>query len=242
MAGLLYKELRLTRFVFILFLISEMIFWTLLGCLFGLSDDDVTLKAFSLVAGLFIVISTFFAGIVESGIFSGEERKKWAYYVASTPVGVSGYIGAKYVTTLIFSMAVVLLHTLVLSAYSQLTGRCGSLTLLVVALFYIQLFMRSVEIPLVVRFGNKTGNSLKLAGLLAILIVGVVYMLFGDTSVFNNMDNFWEWLFSVLKDRKKLNTLILSIGIMTVAVLPLYYLSYRLSVKWYLKGAENYAK
>ena len=70
----------------------------------------------------------------------------------------------------------------------------------------------------------------------------VIYLLFGDTSPFENMDNFWGNIDKARNDPEKLKKAMLWFSILTAAVIPVYFLSYRLSVKWYLKGVENYAK
>ena len=67
-------------------------------------------------------------------------------------------------------------------------------------------------------------------------------MLFGDTSAFADMDTFFDRLLAALADENKVKRMTLWFSIITLAVIPIYYLSYRLAVKWYLKGVESYAK
>ena len=47
---------------------------------------------------------------------------------------------------------------------------------------------------------------------------------------------------AALADENKVKRMTLWFSIITLAVIPIYYLSYRLAVKWYLKGVESYAK
>ena len=115
-------------------------------------------------------------------------------------------------------------------------------TSLYMVLFYVQLFMRSLEYPLIVRFGGKMGNVVKMVLIAAVVLGGAVYLLFGDLSPFADMSSFWDRLFEALEDSEAVGKIALGTGIAAVGITVLYYLSYRLSVKWYLKGVDHYAK
>ena len=243
MTGYLYKEFKLNIRLVLLFLLTYLFFSACPIFAVVISrDEDTTDKAVTMILGVFCIFTFIMAGCIQSGVFNGDDRKKWAYFVTSTPSGIKGYMGAKYLFTMLFAMFVVTLETLKLSLAEEITGQTSGLSVLIAAMFYVQLLMRAVEYPLIVRFGVKMGSMVKITAVCVVILGFIVYMLFGDTSAFASLDTFWEKMFAFVGDQDKLKKLLLWTGICTLAVLPLYYISYRISVKLYLKGAENYAK
>lgn len=243
MTGYLYKEFKLNIRLVLLFLLTY-IFFSVVP-IFAITEskgDDTIGYTMTMILGVFCIFTFITAGCIQSGVFNGDDRKKWAYFVTSTPSGIKGYIGAKYLFTMLFAMFVVTLETLKLALAEEILGRSSGLSVLIAAMFYVQLLMRAVEYPLIVRFGVKMGSMVKITAVCVAILGFIVYILFGDTSAFASMDTFWERMFAFVGDPDKLKKLLLWTGICTLAVLPLYYISYRISVKLYLKGAENYAK
>jgi hypothetical protein len=243
MTGYLYKEFKLNIRLVLIFLLTYLFFS---ACpIFAVSeskDDDTIGQALTMILGVFCIFTFISAGCIQSGVFNGDDRKKWVYFVTSTPSGIKGQIGAKYLFTMLFVMFVVTLETLKLALAEEITGQTSGLSVLLAAMFYVQLFMRAVEYPLIVRFGAKMGSMVKITAVCVIILGVIIYALFGDTSVFASMDTFWERMFAFVGNPDKLKKLLLWTGIGALAVLPLYYISYRISVMLYLKGAENYAK
>ena len=243
MTGYLYKEFKLNLRLILIFLLTYIFFSV--GPIFAVvdaKDDDTIGQTLTMILGMFCIFTFITAGCIQSGVFNGDDRKKWAYFVTSTPSGIKGQIGAKYLFTMLFCMFVVTLETLKLALAEQISGQSSGLSVLIAAMFYVQLLMRAVEYPLIVRFGVKMGSMVKITAVCVLVLGFIVYALFGDTSAFASMDTFWERMFAFVGDPDKLKKLLLWVGVCTLAVLPLYYLSYRISVKLYLKGAENYAK
>ena len=243
MTGYLYKELKLTIRLVLLFLLTYLFFSIVpIFAVVDAKDDDTIGQTLTMILGVFCIFTFITAGCIQSGVFNGDDRKKWAYFVTSTPSGIKGQIGAKYLFTMLFTMFVVTLETLKLALAEEIAGQTLGLSVLIAAMFYVQLLMRAVEYPLIVRFGVKMGSMVKITAVCVLVLGFIVYALFGDTSAFASMDTFWERMFAFVGDPDKLKKLLLWVGVCTLAVLPLYYLSYRISVKLYLKGAENYAK
>lgn len=243
MTGYLYKEFKLNIRLVLLFLLTY-IFFSVVP-IFAITEskgDDTIGYTMTMILGVFCIFTFITAGCIQSGVFNGDDRKKWAYFVTSTPSGIKGQIGAKYLFTMLFCMFVVTLETLKLALAETISGQPSGLSVLIAAMFYVQLLMRAVEYPLIVRFGVKMGSMVKITAVCVVILGFIIYMLFGDTSAFASLDTFWERMFAFVGDPDKLKKLLLWTGICTLAVLPLYYISYRISVKLYLKGAENYAK
>ena len=245
MTGLLYRELKLNWVKMIGFAFGMMIYPVLFTVIFATDSgemDIMTGRLSILMFGMAAFIAFLVGGVFQDAMFKDDERKKWAYYITSTPTGIKGYMGAKYIIALFWSMLTVTLLVLCNSIAADANLEIVDATAVYTAFFCIQLFLRAVEFPLMARFGGKTGKTVKIVILVALAMAGVVYFLFGDTSVFADMDSFWEKVISAVEDPASMKKFSLAASIIMAAVLPLYYLSYRLSVKWYLKGAENYAR
>lgn len=241
MTGLLYKELKIHCKQMLLFLLGMIAYPVMMIFLITTQSEELGEECI-LLFGMASLIAFIVGGTFEDMLFSDDERRKWAYYVTSTPTGIKGHIGAKYLFTLLFAMFTLTLLILVNGLAMDLNDTFMNVSSIVVVFFYLQLLMRSIEFPLIVRFGGKTGGMVKVLALVAIVCAVGVYALFGDISKFGDPDKFWDWLFTTLNDPENAKKIMLWFGLATAAILPIYYISYRLSVKLYLKGAENYAK
>ena len=78
--------------------------------------------------------------------------------------------------------------------------------------------------------------------MLLVMVIAFEYIFFGDLSIFGSPEKILE-LFEKLSD----TSLMTDISLVLLAVFPyfavgLYYLSYKLSCKLYLKGAEEYER
>ena len=247
MTGLLYKTIRTNWGKLLAFFLGMTVYPAMIAL--ALHTDEFSEMEEHTVNNLFLVmfgmggfIAFLIGGACECAVFRDDERKKWAYFITSTPTGIKGHIGSKYLFTLIWAMLTVTMLILCNGLAADGNKYAADASVIFIALFYIQLFIRSVEYPLMARFGAKTGNTFKIT-LLCVLTLGfVIYLLFGDTSPFENMDNFWGNIDKARNDPETLKKAMLWFSILTAAVIPVYYLSYRLSVRWYLKGVESYEK
>ncbi len=75
---------------------------------------------------------------------------------------------------------------------------------LCITFFYIQLLTVSIEIPFVVDFGSKVGSMIKALTFILVILVVVVYALFGDLSIFGSIDSFYDWLFNLISGNSKI--------------------------------------
>ena len=96
----------------------------------------------------------------------------------------------------------------------------------------MQILFRAIDIPFTYRFGSKKGSFIKLICMviLAILICAVLVL------NVDNMDRITEMVRKVFNENN--SSLILSLGL--IVCLALYYLSYRITCRLYLKGVEQY--
>lgn len=243
MYGLLYKDTIVLRKNFLptMLGVGFMQFLHFVGVM---GEPDVDIKSIYKLMSLFAILCTFYImGMFEQGIFDPDERKKWAYYVTSTEGGVKAQVGEKYILMYLLSMGtMVFCNTMNAIAIDVTKDKAVSMMGISIALFFIQMFLRAIDIPFMIAFGSKKGNMLHGAMLVAGLFIVAAYLLFGDLSFFgNSMDGFWDRIFELMSVGNNVKVLIVLL-ICALAVLPLYYLSYCISCKYYLKGVDGYDK
>lgn len=253
MAGLLYKEFIINRKNIIISGVGYLLLSALILAIIGvtlisnveLTDEYGNNIAKSLYTFLMMMASVVIfaaSGSVQQMIFASDERKKWCDYISSTPVSVKGQVLSKYYFALLISIATLVYCTLFCGIGAVLNGEVSGLMNISVGIFTFQIFLRSVEIPFFIRFGYKNGNNYRLIIFGVACFALLVYCLFGDLSIFGSFDGFMKWFTKITAGQTFSDIMLLAISIMPFAVAILYYLSYRISCRLYLIGAENYDK
>lgn len=239
MAGLLYKELilnkksLLTSFVGILF--SSIFIFFPAG---ELSESPIYSFAMAIICILIFAI----AGAAEQSIFTPDERKKWADFISSTPLAAKGQVRSKYYFSLLISLTTFIYCFLAFSINAVVQGKDCGVFLIAYLMLTAQLFIRSVEMPFLVRFGSKYGNNIRLSIGCIFMFFVFAYYLFGDLSIFGSFEDFMEW-FSNLVNGKYFTWIMAVISVtVPIATVAIYFLSYKISCKLYLQGTENYDK
>lgn len=248
MQGLLYKDfcilkknicsMALAWLVFSIPLFLPASVWEKSGLLTGMMTAQTFTFAIMpaiIYIALFTCISTF-----QGSLFEHDERKVWSNYITASPVGYKEQVLSKYYMTLITSFAVVVWGYICDLFSSISAGQIGSASGIYITFFYIQIILQAIEYPFLFRFGQKHGNTYKVAMLIIAFYGIMIYLLFGKLPE-NLSDNVFGFLFGLAANETALPTIAMGI----LAILPyiaaiLFYLSYKLSCKWYLKGVENY--
>ena len=101
-----------------------------------------------------------------------------------------------------------------------------------VLLCFVQILLRAIDIPFVYRFGSKKGSFVKLICMIVLTII-LLALLFLNI---DRLDTFFDTCKKVFSVQN--SSLLLSVGL--VVCLALYYLSYRITCRLYLKGVEQY--
>ena len=109
--------------------------------------------------------------MIPANTFSYDEQAKWDKYAASLPAGRPGVVRAKYLFTLLVSLAALALAAL-LQALLFFLGRAGTATLLEAELS-AGILMTAILLPLLFRFGSQRGR-LYLVLVVAVLTGGTV--------------------------------------------------------------------
>lgn len=243
MAGLLYRELVLNKKNLLGMALSEMAVSLLMFLPLIFKDDSLGLEPSTVTAllSVFVFIMGFLVlGMMTAAIFEADESKKWAYFITSTPMTDVSQIKEKYIFTLL------LYHVLFIWFYFLfvfLAAFGGSANIMVAfEMMWIMILTNAIEFPFIVRFGSKAGSHIKTAVMLILMLIAFEYIFFGDLSIFGSLESFFEF-FERLSD----TSLMTDISLVLLTVFPyisagLYYLSYKISCKLYLKGAEEYER
>jgi hypothetical protein len=233
MTGLVYKEWKQNR----LFILSMILCGTapLLALLLmrgALPDTgDTPLRIGGLITGFLA------AGALQMLVLRGDDRRQWSYWITATPDGYKGFLRVKY--EMVFAMIVLLLFSLqftdmlycAVAADTEKT-EIAQISGAAVLLGFVQILFRAIDIPFFYRFGSKKGSFIKLICVVAFVIFLVALILLNADHLNNIIDTGRE-IFTGYN-----SSLILSAGL--VVCTALYYLSYRITCKLYLKGAEQY--
>ena len=208
----------------------------------GLLSEIITAQVITFTIMPVLIYFDMFACIsgLQKNMLEHDERKAWSSYITASPLGYKEQVLSKYYMMLLTSFAVVVWGTFCDMLSSLVVGSVGSASGIYTTFFYIHIIFQAIEYPFLIRFGHKYGNTYKI-GMLIVAFYGLmIYLLFGKIPESISEDLF-GFLFGLATSENALPTLVLGI----LALLPyvaalLFYLSYRLSCKWYLKGVEGY--
>lgn len=239
MAGLLYKELIINKKSLLIFLGT--ILFISFGLIAILMDDETDPGTAAGILPLFYFMLFFLTGMFQPNIFEPDESKKWAYFVSSTPAMVRGQIYSKYMAGFCMTLFCMLLCQVLDMAAAFILGEQTMAMAAVYIFVYAQLFLRAVEYPFIVRFGSRIGSVYKMASFFVVIFIIFVYLLFGDLSFLDKNDIF-GLIYGILDGSAFSDNALFVISLCPYLAIASYYLSYRLSCKFYLKGAESFER
>ncbi|WP_173386864.1 ABC-2 transporter permease [Ruminococcus flavefaciens] len=233
MTGLVYKEWKQNRWMILSMILCG--FAPVIALL--IMHDEITdigdtpIRIGGLIAGFLA------AGALQMLVLRGDDRKLWGYWITATPDGYKGFLRVKY--EMIFGMIVLLMFSVqfVDMGYCEVAADMGKadavqISGIALLLCFVQILLRAIDIPFVYRFGSKRGSFVKLTCFVAAaLSFSALFVIYQE-----KFDPFFEMGIGVFTTEN--SSLILSVGL--VACLALYYLSYRITCKLYLKGVEQY--
>ena len=232
MTGLVYKEWKQNRWF-----ILSMIFCGFAPLLVLLllrgeipNADHTALRIGGLIAGFLA------SGTLQMMVLRGDDRKLWGYWITASADGYKGFLRVKY--EMIFGMIVLFLFSLQFvdmgyCAVAADMGKtdAGSISDIAFLLGFVQILFRATDIPFTYRFGSKKGSFIKLICMVTLAIILGAVLIFSAEHI--------EHIIETARDLFSQNSsLILSVGL--VVCLVLYYLSYRITCRLYLKGVEQY--
>ncbi|MDD6400132.1 MAG: hypothetical protein PUG10_00800 [Lachnospiraceae bacterium] len=174
-----------------------------------------------------------------------DDSKLWAYFVTTTSEGYRGFLRVKY--EVLFAMIAVQTSSIGLfdELYINIAADRGmndvtSISGLAVALAFLSLFFYAFGLPVIIRFGQKKGSLIFLIAYIIFIITIVVVLFINVDFIVNVLDDI-----NILELIKKLfsnEVMAFITSVSNILVLFAYYVSYRISCRLYLKGAENYGQ
>ena len=236
MTGLLYKNFRVNFYSFI-----ALIATALLCCSFAVVLSVIGDSAFGFDATAFLISLIYYGAfiipsITSSFLFEADEGKAACSFAMSIPQGAKGHIESKYWYILIQNLSVLFITFITDTiTYGILDGRFTA-TIPLVTIFCWRLFLSAVETPFIIRFGSQKGLEIKTLVVVFICFLGMVYFLFGDISWLINSPDLVKALLDFVKSGK----VIFPLSLFPFISIAVYWLSCRISVKVFRKGAENY--
>lgn len=246
MTGLIYKECKQNRFLLIATAVLPLLVFFLPVAVLrnneGLAATAriLTEERGKTVMVLFVIVGYLLVGAMQTFTYMGDDSKKWGYFMVSNPEGIKGYIYAKYM--LILGMSMLFVFSMEMGEmlygifFSQVTKQSYvSMSAFFVLLFYLQLFLRAVDLPFVVRFGMKQGSMIKMILFIAVLLVIlIIFAVIPDLMI--------AFIETVEKLMENDNGMLVLTGVFPYVSIGMFVLSYQISCKLYMKGVEHYDK
>ena len=233
MTGLVYKEWKQNR----LYILSMIVcgFAPLIVLLIMRAEitdiGDTPIRIGGLIAGFLA------AGALQMLVLRGDDRKLWGYWITATSDGYKGFLRVKY--EMIFGMIVLLMFSVqfVDMGYCEVAADMGKadavqISGIALLLCFVQILLRAIDIPFVYRFGSKKGSFVKLICLIVFVFILLAFLIL-NTERFDSIIESCKKVINVQN-----SSLLLSVGL--AVCLALYYLSYRITCRLYLKGVEQY--
>lgn len=251
--GLLYKEIKQNRTNIIAVALVPMIgflyAFLMLAFVNLVSPDELVEEnafemATSMLPRIGIAAATYFIGSsFITGIFKGDDKKLWVYFTVSSPAGVKGFVYYKYV--MIFALNGIyflsqyflemILSTISWTVYGK---ELSSMMTMHLAVFFLILFSSSIDIPNMIRFGEKKGSIIKLALMLGLATVGIVGFSLLPENIAMKISN----AAMSLINGEASDDLMLIISIAPAIAIGAFLLSYKWSCKVFMKGVNEYVK
>lgn len=247
MYGFLYRDLRVARPMLIAAVV--MLVYTIAAPIFGalsLCKDPSDMSGNNLMNIICYGMMMFFPYMVLGEQNKADEKRLPVYFAISSPAGLNGYVKSKYLTNLLFPFAFFcisfLTDTIACAIIDVGTDEIVPTSYVGISSALLQgiVLLSSIELPFMFRFGVKKGANLKAGIFLTVIAAAGIYFLFGDISMFGSVDDFMQFLLDLSTGARGGTTIAAISALMPILTLVLYYLSYLLSCKLYLKGVEQF--
>ncbi len=241
MWGLIYKDIVSSRFSYIAAAVVSLIapWLTLLMFLNNSSEGGGDEEIQFIISGMTAVLMTMGWMDAVTPLIKADEKKICSSWFVSTPAGAKNLVLSKYAGGLLISVAVINLSSLYVQipqmVMYKLTGNhTGETTTgIMLILFSFLITAWAFEMPFCFRFSTKYGSYIRTVLFTVLFTVFAVYGLFFAPE--NMLDPVFEFF---LSEEKSTGYYFFMNG-MPLISLAVYYISYRISCRVYLKGAEQ---
>lgn len=250
--GFLYKEIRQNRkSIITVILLPFLILIFLAGCLaiVSLNEDyggdgwivkTLTSDIFRIVA---MAIGFFSVSGLLLSVFHGDDKKLWAYFIASAPNGVKRFLYTKYVLSFamcgLYFVSSYVAETFVATvSWFALGKEIMSLASIFAMIFFALILQNSFSIPMMLRFGEKKGSIINLIIILCLAVAAILVFSLIPVTI---QDKVLAWLSAFMTgDHGDITALLL--GLFPAFSVGAYILSYKVSCKIFMKGVNEYDK
>ena len=179
----------------------------------------------------------FMVSIFDHQLFAADEKRTIGSFNISCPSGAKGHVEGKYYTLLIVNIATLVICFLTdtiicLIADSTMYSMGSSLMIF----FCMNILYTAFANPFYLRFGIQLGNNVKFGSLGALVVIGLIYFLFGDISFILESENLMETVMTLLSG----DTAMIILSIFPAVSILLYWVSCKISIPLYKKGVEAY--
>lgn len=199
---------------------------------FGAKTMEELGLLYSLLGAMWLIGIFILIGTLENGLLLPDEDCGYEQFVLSSPLGIKGQVLSKYYICLAISLVGAFWCILLAQISITVTGVENELTLVVVLLFFLQIFLRAVELPFLFGLGARYGNYVKMGAGLIMLFLALNHILYGKGRLPGSFEEVLDWLsnFSV---EQLADGAVLVMGLAMVGSLALFYGSYYLSCLCY---------
>ncbi len=240
MTGLMYQDFVTAKGKWILAGMAA-VFAGILALVSMMGSSDAIVLGIAVVA-LCMGASLILGQSLSSMIVSDDEKLTTRNYLLSLPLGAKKYVAEKYIFMGVYYYAMNMFVTILLNicacsagADEKWMGIISGLSGVYTLLAFGMLFFLAIEYPFVFAFGAKWAGYVRTAILALLMFLLFVFMLFGDISIWDNIE-----LFAVFERLTSKTILMNTISIVWPAiVLLVYYLSYRISAALFKAGRER---
>jgi len=236
MRGLLYKEFY--QFKIDLYCMGVLAILFLVLGIGAATDIEAEPQSTCMILSMIYLFVIFVGSILSSEFFTKDEKRPWCNFAFALPQTEKGQVTAKYYAVLIWHLALLFLcfitDTIAIAVYGS--AEISAVTVAVVV-FAFRMLVMAFEIPCMVRYGATTGINVEGSVFGILFMLAGIYALFGDISFFlqeNVRDAIWNFLMS--------GNVIWILALLPYVSGVAYYISYRVSLKMYRKGAESYGQ
>lgn len=230
MAGLLYKDFVAVKGkIYVAVILAWTLFTLVLRVAVPIEMIDFMLMA---LLPLFIgVLYVFLVGKLETSVVSVDEGRKQKAYFLSLPVSKAKYVASKYIFLLlaffvVISVSIFNSFICLINCQNEMASQVvEGVQSLIPICSCILLIIPAIELPFFIGFGAKKGMQIKQTLLIIAFFLAIIYLLFGDLTIFDRID-----LVSIMTYLNEHVEVLLTLQVLTPYVsLALYYVSYKLS-------------
>lgn len=247
MLRLIYKDLYLSRKTIIamvlypmtvpLMMTAIMIFETSVPTAVDEAAMARMVTLMHLMLGILVYCSV---DMVMDTVMKSDENRGWMSFAISSPVTAEGQVREKY---LIYVLTVAVMMFCSYACHLFLMASVGNDTTLFGATYMMLLIncmTKAAELPLMFRFGARRGANIRMGAIGLPIFFGMLYGLFGDLSIFGDKEELVNRIFKFLENGTESKPMIALAVLFPYIAGAALYISYRISAKVYVKGAEEH--